>query len=179
MKTFRLIGMALMAVLMSFSLAACSDDDDDEDNGSSSSSIAGIWRGTETEYSLNSSGEWEVVEKDYIALYFSEDGAFAGGSGSETYAFLDDFGLWSLNGNTLTITWYDYEEYGDYDDEDELRTLYTSKGSLSSSDIKANGYVSYSEKLTISLSGKTLSYEIIDDEDDNENYKIVGTLTKQ
>ena len=33
MKTLRLIGMALMAVLLNMSFSACSDDDDDENSG--------------------------------------------------------------------------------------------------------------------------------------------------
>lgn len=44
MKTFRLCGMLLMAVLMAFSFSACGDDDDDEDQPAS---IVGTqWYGT-------------------------------------------------------------------------------------------------------------------------------------
>ena len=44
MKTFRLIGMALMAVLMCVNFAACSSSDDDEEKVPENFSIVGTWK---------------------------------------------------------------------------------------------------------------------------------------
>ncbi len=50
MKTLRLIGMALMAVLLNMSFSACSDDDDDENSGiGNKESLYGTWQVTHVE----------------------------------------------------------------------------------------------------------------------------------
>ncbi|WP_174647215.1 hypothetical protein [Bacteroides sp. Marseille-P8574] len=41
MKTLRLIGMAIVAVIMSVNFAACSDDDDEDNNGNNP--LVGTW----------------------------------------------------------------------------------------------------------------------------------------
>lgn len=45
MKTFRLIGMALLAVVMSVNFASCSNDDEEESNGGKSTQelLQGVW----------------------------------------------------------------------------------------------------------------------------------------
>ena len=43
MKTLRLIGMAIVAVIMSVNFAACSDDDDEGEGKSLSEKLVGHW----------------------------------------------------------------------------------------------------------------------------------------
>ena len=42
MRTFKLIGMAIIAILISVNFTACSSDDDE--NGDDSNSIVGFWK---------------------------------------------------------------------------------------------------------------------------------------
>ncbi len=78
MKTFRLIGIFLIAVLVSFSLASCGDDNDDTYNDSesiqSTSLLVGTWKVTTKEYTtdlgltayiqLTSDGKYYEVDID-------------------------------------------------------------------------------------------------------------------
>ena len=66
MKTFRLIGMALLAVVMSVNFASCSNDDEEESNGGKSTQelLQGVW------YDAYTDGyPYFIVEKGYC--YFS------------------------------------------------------------------------------------------------------------
>lgn len=71
MKQIRLIGMALVAVLMSFCFTACSSDDDDNDI-SNGTNIVGSWKQT------NSAGT-------VITLTFNSNK-----TGMVTYVYYDD-----------------------------------------------------------------------------------------
>lgn len=57
MKTLRLIGMAVIAVIMSVNFAACSDDDDDTIDTIDTSSLEGTW-------GLVRSAGWELGSTD-------------------------------------------------------------------------------------------------------------------
>lgn len=62
MKTFRLIGMALLAVVMSVNFASCSNDDEEESNGGKSTQelLQGVW------YDAYTDGyPYFIVEKGY------------------------------------------------------------------------------------------------------------------
>ena len=43
MKTLRLIGMAIVAIIMSVNFAACGDDDEEEDNRPLAEKLLGKW----------------------------------------------------------------------------------------------------------------------------------------
>ncbi|MCD8296315.1 MAG: DUF4595 domain-containing protein [Prevotella sp.] len=66
MKTFRLIGMALIALVFSFSFSSCSDDDDDDSNRSSSSSsnVSVITTDDGEQYVLVKVGSWKTYDYD-------------------------------------------------------------------------------------------------------------------
>ncbi|MCD7933582.1 MAG: hypothetical protein LUH15_20815 [Tannerellaceae bacterium] len=66
MKTFRLFGVVLMAVMLSINLTSCSDDDDDDDN--SSNPLVGKWLST------NSPGN----TGDYYQIVFDKNGSAKG-----------------------------------------------------------------------------------------------------
>lgn len=61
MKTFRLLGMALLAVVMCVNFASCSSDDDDEENNGGSTAVSGklllkmtgYWSDTTLQFSYN------------------------------------------------------------------------------------------------------------------------------
>ena len=66
MKTFRLIGMALLAVVMCVNFTSCSNDDEEESNGGKSTQelLQGVW------YDAYTDGyPYFIVEKGYC--YFS------------------------------------------------------------------------------------------------------------
>ncbi len=63
MKTFRLIGMALLAVVMCVNFASCSSDDDEEGSKSTLEQLQGIWYDSTDDY------HYFIVEKHYC--YFS------------------------------------------------------------------------------------------------------------
>lgn len=92
MKTFRLIGLAVMAVLMSTSFTACSDDDDDEGGSGTlvtpkyeSVSAKYVATSDETEYEsveLTASGNYIITLNNYYGGYSSNVKAQANGKQS-------------------------------------------------------------------------------------------------
>ena len=90
MKTFKMIGMALVAVLMCVNFAACGGDDEDEPEVSS---IVGIWK-----FTSNNDGAGTLTFKDNGTLIW--DGGEESGS-NYTY---------TLKGNELKIVW-DGDDY--------------------------------------------------------------------
>lgn len=93
MKTFRIIGMALVAILLSLSFASCSDDDDD--NSGANPLLAGTtWKVVSV---IGQSGDWAGFQGHSVT--FNGDGSirFSPTTGW-TYA------KWSLNGNILKFT---------------------------------------------------------------------------
>jgi len=97
-KTFRFIGMVLMAVLVSVSFAACSDDDDD----SATSAIIGKW------YWDGENGEYLVFKSNGSGYeYDNEDG--------DTYDF-----YWKMTDSVLFISW---DEEADWDDADSWNVV--------------------------------------------------------
>ena len=92
MKTFKLIGMALLAVVMSISFIACSSDNDD--NKDNTTSLSGT--------------TWKVVSVDNAGSGFKNaTGTTATFNSDGTVTFTPSFSWtyarWTLNGNTLKI----------------------------------------------------------------------------
>ena len=89
MKTFRFIGMAIIAVLLCVNFTACSNDDGDEPK---SSSIVGVW-----EYTSNNDGNGTMTFKNDGGLIWISDNDNEIISGSN-YTY-------TLKGNELKIVW--------------------------------------------------------------------------
>ena len=106
MKTFKLVGMAILAIFMSLSLAACSDDDDNP-GGGTSASIVGEWqqtwsKGYEKYYDYpEDNSEWNTAASTY-QIKFNQDGTGVqyGTEDNTTYQY--DF-TWKQNGNKLSV----------------------------------------------------------------------------
>ena len=83
MKTFRFIGMALLAIVMCVNFASCSSDDDEKDN---SSLLIGRWQlvSDREVYEFKANGEFFLYE-------FDEDGDI----GAK--------GTWEKSGNSLKL----------------------------------------------------------------------------
>ena len=83
MKTLRLVGVALLTVLMSFGSSSCSKSDDDNGGGDTSASIEGIWyMMSEIEYELKNG------EPDFSKLVWSHD--YSDSNSSWTFAKTND-----------------------------------------------------------------------------------------
>ena len=83
MKTLRLVGVALLTVLMSFGSSSCSKSDDDNGGGDTSASIEGIWyKMSEYEYELKNG------EPDFSKLVWSHD--YSDSNSSWTFAKTND-----------------------------------------------------------------------------------------
>mgnify|MGYP004511522351 FL=1 len=92
MKTLKLIGMALLAIVMSVSFIACSNDDDD-DKEASTSLVGTTWKVTSVDNADEDFNGWTNV-----TATFNEDG---------TVTFNPNAGWnytrWTLNDKTLKI----------------------------------------------------------------------------
>ena len=106
MKTFRLIGMALMAIMFSFSFASC-DDDDDVDNYGNNELLIGEWQQTWSKGYEIFNGEKEEFDEAQTDMFvtFKADGTGFDSETGEKFPF-----VWKLNGNVLTITYTDEGE---------------------------------------------------------------------
>lgn len=101
MRTFRLLGMALIAILVSVNFASCSSDDDEENNASR---LIGTW------YEINS-------EEEQICFSFKSDytgytwANHYGESESNKYKF-----TWKATDTEITIEFKDGKDAGIYTD---------------------------------------------------------------
>lgn len=105
-KTFRLLGLAVVAVLMAVGMAACGDDDEGEpaDPATHDPALVGTWV-----------ERYEFGEGDYEedTLTFHRDGTLDGyyvcveEGEKESYSY---HGLWHTSGNRLTIVDPDADE---------------------------------------------------------------------
>lgn len=100
MKTFRKIGMALVAVLMSVNFASCSEDDNSEDNNKTGEKrltkmvTVGEW-GNEIGYIFTYNKEGKLNKAQYKDEWWSS----ANGVVTETYTF-----EYAWNGDVINIT---------------------------------------------------------------------------
>lgn len=90
MKTFRLIGMVLLAILVSVNFAACNDDDEEE----TGTSIVGTWK-----YTSNEDGTGSFT--------FKSNGSLVWDDGEETTSNH----TYQLNGSELKIIFNDNDDY--------------------------------------------------------------------
>ena len=104
MKTLRLVGVALLTVLMSFGSSSCSKSDDDNGGGDTSASIEGIWyKMSEYEYELKNG------EPDFSKLVWSHD--YSGSDDIWTFAKTNDgYNVTSLGNGTFDE--YSYVKVG-------------------------------------------------------------------
>ncbi|MDE6329454.1 MAG: DUF5004 domain-containing protein [Muribaculaceae bacterium] len=100
-KTFRLIGMAIMAILFSASLSACSDDNEPDDPDNHDRNLVGTW--VTKDSGTNSGVSWT----DEISITFNTDGTYSEKAelvfGNESEVWTAS-GLWSTKDNVLTVT---------------------------------------------------------------------------
>ena len=112
MKTFRFIGMALVAVLMCVNFISCSSSDNEEDEPASTNMLIGTWNKVSefkrTEYADGSYKENESNSDNHFRLVFKSNNK------GESYEYENgkwikenDF-TWELNGSKL----YMDEGYG-------------------------------------------------------------------
>lgn len=144
-KTFRMVGMFMMAVMMSLTFVACGDDDDDKDvpvdPSNHDTELIGKWV-----YDASGTDEDGVDYKDYGSLDFDADGTFEQyDSWEETYAgetykgSVKAWGSWTAEDGVATVVYAGYE--GDIDPEDapELNTAYTATYDVQGSVLNWNG----------------------------------------
>jgi hypothetical protein len=139
MKTLRLWGMALIAVLVSVSFSACGDSDDEEDNGRGlQTTIEGtwylkaeVWYGWKngqpdmSNMTINKSyGDYAneriwVIKKNGDGISLTEDGeerTITKIGNNEYKKGRDRFVIKSVTSNSLVVDYYDnyYDEEDDY-----------------------------------------------------------------
>jgi len=102
MKTFRLCGMLLMAVLMAFSFSSCGDDDDDDDQPAS---IVGTqWysandlNGEIVSYTIFSFKQGGVLDVEHLII-----------EGGKWYKGLSHRYSYSISGNTISVSYHEGE----------------------------------------------------------------------
>ena len=119
MKTLRLIGMAIVAIMMSVNFAACSDDDDEEDNRPLAEKLIGHWVLTYEEGFIDSEypdddEAWSHAPKDECEYFgnftFRADGTYSeydldGTSNPQSIE------KWSVNGDVITLIEDEHEQY--------------------------------------------------------------------
>ncbi len=88
----KVFSLMLVLLAMTISMASCSDDDDDEPETTQASIV----------------GTWVLQESGYIEVYMFDESGFFGCAWQE---WPDDsgeeYGSWSVNGNTLRLTYDD------------------------------------------------------------------------
>ena len=120
MKTFRMIGMALFAVLMCVNFTACGSDEEEEEivKKSTFEMLKGVW------FSGNNSEDYPyfIVENGFC--YFSPDHNIVSTADGEKYKFTFD-----ENSNILTCYQFDFQDnhYFDFADYFRVKTITTEK----------------------------------------------------
>ena len=94
MKTLRFLGMAVVALLMTFVVASCGSDDDNSGNGLAGTS----WKITKVD---EISSEWHDDDVNSVFAFYAD------GTGLETRSTLKTKNFkWSMDGsNVLTLRW--------------------------------------------------------------------------
>lgn len=120
MKTLRLIGMAIVAIIMSVNFAACGDDDEEEDNRPLAEKLIGHWVLTYEEGFIKDSEypdddeAWSHAPKDECEYFgnftFRADGTYSeydldGTSNPQSIE------KWSVNGDVITLIEDEHEQY--------------------------------------------------------------------
>lgn len=118
MKTLRLIGMAIVAVIMSVNFAACSDDDDEGEGKSLSEKLVGHWVLTYEEGFIKEENypdhAWSHEPKDECEYFgnftFRADGTYSeydldGTSNPQSIE------KWTVSGDVITLIEDEFEQY--------------------------------------------------------------------
>lgn len=118
MKTLRLIGMAIVAVIMSVNFTACSDDDDEGEGKSLSEKLVGHWVLTYEEGFIKEENypdyEWSHEPKDEYEYFghftFRADGTYSqydldGTSNPQSIE------KWTVSGDVITLIEDEFEQY--------------------------------------------------------------------
>ena len=97
MKAFRLIGIAIMAILISVNFASCSSDDDEEETNSEYKALLGSWQMSEQDGDI-------LVTSSFI---FNSNGTYSftyaeNGDSDEVYT-----GKFTYDANSHKITRYE------------------------------------------------------------------------
>lgn len=117
MKTFRLIGMTLLTVIMCATFAACSDDDDEPQG--TTDLIGSVWTGTnphtgygvEVKVKNDSKCVVTVYEPNSSTIYDQEEAFYIYDEETGTFACEYDGGITGkISGNKMTLT----DRYGTY-----------------------------------------------------------------
>ena len=98
MKTFRILGMALVAVMLGFAMSACSDDDDD------------YLKELEKEYARLIVGKWfNFTPEASMFLNYQADNTYNMVGWDKEFGWLEMSGTYRLEGNKLieSYTWTD------------------------------------------------------------------------
>ena len=96
MRTLRLIGLAIVAIVMSVNFAACSDDDDDFNTDD----LVGLWEGVTSEFEEKENGQ--VVDQDDAEnidderIRFNSDGTLTSYYKGVSTWVIEDEGTWSV-----------------------------------------------------------------------------------
>ena len=120
MKTLRLIGMALVAVIMSVNFAACSDDDDEGEGKSLSEKLVGHWvltyeEGYEKDVEFPEDDRaWSHEPKDECE-YFGNFTFRRDLTDSKYYLEVTNnpqgIEKWEVNGDVITLIEDEFEQY--------------------------------------------------------------------
>ena len=154
MKTFRILGMALVAVILGFAMSACSDDDDD------------YLKELEKEYSRLIVGKWFNINPDMsMFVEYNTDGTFSQLGYTNKKEWRDRSGRYEINGNkiigeflgdvnktNITILDLTNEKFIFEIEESKESTIYRVKESF---DIKGNYTYLNSAVRIVAAEGKT------------------------
>ena len=90
MKTFRILGMALVAVMLGFAMSACSDDDDD------------YLKELEKEYSRLIVGKWfNFTPTESVFMNFDTDNAVSVVGYDKTLGWMENYGTYRIDGDMI------------------------------------------------------------------------------
>lgn len=119
MKTFRIIGMALVAVMLGFAMSACSDDDDD------------YLKELEKEYSRLIVGKWFNFTPEASGyIDFQADGTYKEVGHNNKIGWTESAGTYRLDGNRLINTMSNSKEYSNIVEITPEKLVYKAGGNL-------------------------------------------------
>ena len=119
MKTFRILGMALVAVMLGFAMSACSDDDDD------------YLKELEKEYSRLIVGKWFNFTPEASGyIDFQADGTYKEVGHNNKIGWTESAGTYRLDGNRLINTMSNSKEYSNIVEITPEKLVYKAGGNL-------------------------------------------------
>ena len=150
MKTFRILGMALVAVMLGFAMSACSDDDDD------------YLKELEKEYSRLIVGKWFNFTPEasgYIS--FQANGDYSEVGYNNIIGWMETSGTYRLDGNKLINTMSNSTQYSNIVEVTEDKLTY-----------KAGGNPNYPEQ------GDLLFYRVKEQFDITGKYAYLNSVVR-